>query len=393
MVTGRDEIKLIDFGIARTFQTKQQATVIMTLGYAPPEQLHGMAEPRSDLYALGATIHRVLTGHDAANNKPNIFSFPPVRTLRPDITPAFEQILMRALAPNLEQRWPDALEMERALANLPPIGGAGPHQARVTGGVPSLTTNPMAGTGPRSTTGAPSSHTATGPAGMYITAAQSHLTSNPPRLVEAEHAIKQAHLMEPNNSQVHKIFGRIFAHRHNVSNAISAYTRSLELYRDDPETHKLLGDVWLYLHPNYPQAIAAYAQSLRLKADDFETHERIAICYEKTGQLDLALRDFQEAVRLAVASSRPQAVLVRLQVGLGHAAWRLRQLPQAETAFVQALFLNASDHQTRFLLAQVYEQEGKLAEALRECSYVLGPLGNNPMVHQMYHRLRQRLGQ
>ena len=44
MVTNRDEIKLIDFGIARTFQSQRQATVIMTLGYAPPEQLHGMPE-------------------------------------------------------------------------------------------------------------------------------------------------------------------------------------------------------------------------------------------------------------------------------------------------------------------------------------------------------------
>src|SRR5437667_8864895 len=93
MVTERDEIKLIDFGIALTFQPQRQATIIMTIGYPPPEQLHGMPEPRSDIYALGATLHRLLTRHDAVNNKPNIFSFPPLRSLRPDITPAFEQII------------------------------------------------------------------------------------------------------------------------------------------------------------------------------------------------------------------------------------------------------------------------------------------------------------
>src|SRR5438874_2434175 len=120
MVTERDEIKLIDFGIARTFQSQRQSTIIMTLGYAPPEQLHGMPEPRSDLYALGATLHRVLTRHDASNNKPSIFSFPPVRSLRPDISMAFEQVIMRALAPNLEQRWPNGGEMEKAIINLPP---------------------------------------------------------------------------------------------------------------------------------------------------------------------------------------------------------------------------------------------------------------------------------
>src|SRR2546428_5821562 len=93
----------------------------MTIGYAPPEQLLGNPEPRSDLYALGATLHRVLTRHDAANNKPNLYSFPPVRTLRPDVSVAFEQVIMKALSPSLEQRWSNGADMERAIINLPPI--------------------------------------------------------------------------------------------------------------------------------------------------------------------------------------------------------------------------------------------------------------------------------
>src|SRR5215469_5868593 len=119
MVTKQDEIKLIDFGIARPFQPQAGATVIMTIGYAPPEQLGGRPEPRSDLYALGATIHRLLTRHDPANNKGSVFSFPPVRSLRPDVSLAFDQVVMRALAQHLEQRWPSADEMERAVINLP----------------------------------------------------------------------------------------------------------------------------------------------------------------------------------------------------------------------------------------------------------------------------------
>lgn len=120
MVTDREEVKLIDFGIARNFQPQRQSTVIMTVGYAPIEQMAGNAEPRSDLYALGATLHRVLTHHDAANNKPDIFTLPPVRSLRPDISPGFEQVIMKALAP-LNQRWSDATEMEREIIALPPV--------------------------------------------------------------------------------------------------------------------------------------------------------------------------------------------------------------------------------------------------------------------------------
>src|SRR5579859_3200554 len=109
MVTDKDEVKLIDFGIARTFQqSPRSSTIIMTIGYAPPEQLHGRPEPRSDIYALGATLHRVLTHHDAANNKPTIFHFPMIRALRPDVSVAFEQVIAKALDGNLEQRWTSA---------------------------------------------------------------------------------------------------------------------------------------------------------------------------------------------------------------------------------------------------------------------------------------------
>jgi serine/threonine protein kinase len=143
MVTNHDEIKLIDFGIARTFQSQGRAPIIMTIGYAPPEQLHGMPEPRSDIYALGATLHRVLTNHDAANNKPTIFSFPPVRALRPDVSPAFEQVIMKALDPSLEQRWSSAAEMERAIINLPPVS-AQPLGAWMPQSMPPITGQPQA---------------------------------------------------------------------------------------------------------------------------------------------------------------------------------------------------------------------------------------------------------
>src|SRR5215469_10568361 len=177
MVTKHDEIKLIDFGIARTFQSQTQATVIMTIGYAPPEQLQGRPEPRSDLYALGATMHRLLTRHDAVNNKPSIFSFPSVRSLRPDVSVAFDQIIMRALAQNLEQRWPSAEEMERAVINLPPlsitpplfqpgVSGAGFPPQRVAVTPSSGQPGPVAG--PSSRPSGSATHTKTGPAGSHI---------------------------------------------------------------------------------------------------------------------------------------------------------------------------------------------------------------------------------
>ncbi len=406
MVTNRDEIKLIDFGIARTFQTQQQSTVIMTLGYAPPEQLHGMPEPRSDLFALGATLHKVLTRHDSANNKPSIFQFPTVRSLRPDISVAFDQIIMRALAPNVDQRWPNAEEMDRALLGLPAIAaspttfspaqwapstqiassgqhsGGAPGSGQHSGGTPG--SGPGSALAPRNTT--------TGPAGPYLNNALSHLSAA--RIEPAYEAIKMAHVYEPNNALVHKLFGQVYARRRpaQADTAVQAYNRSLQLDPNDAETHKLVGDVWHYLRPNPTQAITAYSNSLRLNPNDFEAHERLGENYEKTGRPDLAVHEYQEAIRLAV--SQPEMVRLRLYFALGQLTMRMRQWSLSEHAFVQVLVLNPSDHQTRFLLSQVYEQEGKLEEAFRECGYVMnGPLNaTNPAVSQMYYRLKSRLG-
>src|SRR5579884_2943621 len=378
MVTDNDEIKLIDFGIARTFQSQRQSTIIMTIGYAPPEQLHGMPEPRSDIYALGATIHRLLTQHDAANNKPSIFSFPPPRTLRLDITPGFDQIIMKALAPDLDKRWGSATEMERAIMNLPPPPPDGQRVPPVAGGTVVERHTPPQTTG----------NGLNGPGGTSIRAAQDHLNAG--RLDPAFASIQQAYAVEPNNALVHKIFGQIFARRLNADTAMQAYNRSLLANPNDAETHKLVGDVFLYLRKQPAQAIQPYTQSLRLNPNDFETHQRLARCYEETQQFDAALREYQEAVRLAppaVARQRPD-----LHFALGQLAFRLNQLPIAERAFVQVLTINAAYHQTRFLLSQVYEREGKIADGVGECSYEDQARPQNQAAKAMLQGLRSQAG-
>src|SRR5439155_2331321 len=60
-------IKMIDFGTARdlgrTQRTRHQAkTRVFTEGYAPPEQIIGKPESRSDLFALAGTVYHLATG-------------------------------------------------------------------------------------------------------------------------------------------------------------------------------------------------------------------------------------------------------------------------------------------------------------------------------------------
>ncbi len=109
ITTNWGKVYLVDFGIARFFNPVSRGTMIGTQGYAPPEQYRGQVEPRSDLYALGATMHYLLTGRDPQNEPP--FSFPPLSSLNPDVSEEVELLVLKALDPDVENRFVSADEM------------------------------------------------------------------------------------------------------------------------------------------------------------------------------------------------------------------------------------------------------------------------------------------
>ena len=112
----QNTIKLVDFGIARHFKSNEKVTIIGTPGYAPPEQYAGKPEPRSDLYALGATLHQLLTGHDPTSGEP--FIFPLVLTLRPTCNPILASLIDAALSYPVEKRPTSALDFKQRLSGL-----------------------------------------------------------------------------------------------------------------------------------------------------------------------------------------------------------------------------------------------------------------------------------
>ncbi len=105
-------IILIDFGIARAIQkdSDTQKTAIGTLGYVPEEQCQGQPEPRSDLYALGATMHHLLTG---AERVP--FKFEAPRKINPQISADLEKVVMKAVKHKPSERFESASHMLEVL--------------------------------------------------------------------------------------------------------------------------------------------------------------------------------------------------------------------------------------------------------------------------------------
>ena len=119
--------KVTDFGIARAAGASQLTstqTVMGTAHYLSPEQaLHQPLDGRSDLYSLGIVLYEALTGQVPFNGDSLVAvamkqvheAPPPIRTIRPEIAPATEAVVMKALAKDPAQRYQSAAEMRAAL--------------------------------------------------------------------------------------------------------------------------------------------------------------------------------------------------------------------------------------------------------------------------------------
>jgi serine/threonine-protein kinase len=113
-------VMLIDFGIARWINRQEKGvTAVGTMGYAPPELFSGQADPRVDIYSLGATMFHLLTGADPQDNPLLIFDFsknPRPRQINPALSSEMERILMRAVEYNADHRFQTGAEMRDVLA-------------------------------------------------------------------------------------------------------------------------------------------------------------------------------------------------------------------------------------------------------------------------------------
>ncbi len=115
LVEGTERLKLIDFGIARFHrQGKMQDTEAFgTAGYAPPEQYgKGQTDQRSDVYALGATLHHLVTRQDPSLNP---FNWVPARRLNAHVSPTLENALMVATSLDPARRYRSIEEFAQAL--------------------------------------------------------------------------------------------------------------------------------------------------------------------------------------------------------------------------------------------------------------------------------------
>src|SRR5579884_3062369 len=120
LMRARDWLMLTDFGIARIVDDpRKQTQTNMGAGtpeYMAPEQAQGRAVAASDTYSLAVIAYQLFTGNlpfRADTSYATIIQHvtmppPPPRSYNPNLSPAFENVLLRGLSKNPAERFPSA---------------------------------------------------------------------------------------------------------------------------------------------------------------------------------------------------------------------------------------------------------------------------------------------
>ena len=132
-VTPEGQAMLVDFGLVKVYDPNLRTTLgarAVTPGYSPPEQYgQGKTDPRTDIYALGATLYTMLTGQRPPESvqRMSLDTITSVHQVNVQISPQLSQAVARAMSLNPSQRYRSAAEFQAALT--PPTPSISPKPA------------------------------------------------------------------------------------------------------------------------------------------------------------------------------------------------------------------------------------------------------------------------
>ena len=120
-ITPEGKAMLVDFGLVKVYDPNLKTTMgarAVTPGYAPPEQYgQGNTDARTDIYALGATLYRLVAGDEPLESVQRMAGkkMTPVHQINQSVTPQVSQAIDKAMKLEPEERFQNAMQFKTAL--------------------------------------------------------------------------------------------------------------------------------------------------------------------------------------------------------------------------------------------------------------------------------------
>jgi serine/threonine-protein kinase len=341
--TPNGTIKLLDFGLARTFKGGRAHDTVKsvgTLGYVSPEQAFGIGESdaRSDIYSLGATLFCLLGCHHPADNAIP-FQFPSLRSLNSLVSARTEAIIAQAVQVDPGHRWQSVRAMRSAIEQLPGVAVETPLAMMP----PAVSPSPGVG-GVTVDAQAAADHNRQGidhaRAGQYDQA-----------LIEYQYAVQ----LDPQNAIYHYNLAGVYHRQGRLQDALPEAQAAVSLDSSDADFWNRLGQI-CYDLDLYDQASDATRRALQIKPQDGVLYYNLGAILEEMGRTDEALPAFEQALRL-----RPDDASIHNRLGNIH--FSLDRFAQALPCYQRAIQIQPGDAVYHCNLANTYCRLKRFHEA------------------------------
>jgi tetratricopeptide (TPR) repeat protein/predicted Ser/Thr protein kinase len=361
-ITSEGRAVLVDFGIAKQFTPGKRTAKIakaFSPGFSPKEQYIGTTDARADVYALGATLYCLLTRRVPPDAFEERFlaktPLPSPRQFNPHLSPALEQVIMRAMALEAQYRYRNARELLQALqacqgpgagttVSCPRCGYAnrtgvrfcvrdgtplsssgGGYRPAVQSPTPPARVNlvvDVAGAARHNRQGLAHSKADQIPQAVreYEQAVQLDAQNSVyhynlaiayrrvGRLHDALASAQQAELLESGDADYAHLIGRIYQEAKQYSVAVAAYERAIQIAPERADLYDELGET-LLLNSNPADAAIAFVEAAQRDPDNAVYPFKLAYLLYRVKLYDEAKVFARDAVRLAPKSDKANNLL------------------------------------------------------------------------------------
>jgi tetratricopeptide (TPR) repeat protein len=368
-LTPRGEIVLLDFGLARgSHSPRSRATtsgslIAYTPQYAPLEQIRGLEiDARSDLYALAATLHHLLTGElpasafdraaAALEQRPDPLR--PVHELNPLVPAPVSMLLLEALSPRVEARPESAAAMRESLRAARAAGGETIEARTLALG--------RTYSSPKRTIAVPRAALAEEPAqsGFWQQIGMVHVigAATTTLILLLLVVYSMATGARAAGGSYEDLLARAAAEASGGDDAaaIATLSQAIASEPDRPEAHIERGDL-LARSGNLEAALADLELAIQAAPDHAPAYHLRGMLYARSGNLELASADYERAVAIDAGYADPH-------LSLGLLAFSQHEYARAIASFDSYLALRPEGASGLFHRAQAHYFASDYAAAI-----------------------------